>query len=421
MTASGNAARPAIAFGATVILVGTLGLAYIVSQFLRNSIGVIAPDLAAELSLSASQIGLLSSTFFFAFAGAQIPLGLALDRYGPKICMVVCAGIAACGAVFFAMATTPFGLIAARILMGIGSCCYFMAPLTLYARRYPPERFATFVGVQYGLGTLGTLFATAPLALSVAAIGWRTTFIVVALGMIVAGALVALVVREDAAPDTDKGETFRQSISGMMQAMRTRSVGALFFMHVMTYSSFLLVVALWGGPYLTHVYGYGLTARGNVLFIAVVAQIAGSVMWGWADQWFGGYKQPVLLGAGLTILALAAVAFFGILPEVAVIAWFAAIGFFTAYVSVLIAHGKSLFPPALVGRGITILNIGTMGGAFLTQTLSGFMIDLFPTRDGAYALEAYRLVFGLQAFFLLLACVGYLRARDPRAQTQTPQ
>ena len=57
-------------------------------------------------------------------------------------------------------------LIAARVLMGIGSCCYFMAPLTLYARRYPPERFATFVGVQYGLGTLGTLFATAPLALS---------------------------------------------------------------------------------------------------------------------------------------------------------------------------------------------------------------------------------------------------------------
>jgi MFS family permease len=206
-----------------------------------------------------------------------------------------------------------------------------------------------------------------------------------------------------------------------MQAMRARSVAPLFFMHLMTYSSFLLVVALWGGPYLTHVYGYGLTARGNVLFVAVVAQIAGSVIWGWADQWFGGYKQPVLLGAGLTILALAAVAFFGILPEAAVIAWFTAIGFFTAYVSVLIAHGKSLFPPALVGRGITILNMGTMGGAFLTQTLSGFVIDLFPTRDGAYALDAYRLVFALQAVFLLLACAGYLRARDPRALTQTPQ
>src|SRR5438105_14116785 len=118
-----------------VPLVGALAAIYLVSQFLRNSVGVIAPDLASEIGLSAGEIGLLSSAFFFAFAAAQLPLGIAIDRYGPQRCMLVCAGIALTGTIEFARAATPTGLIAARILMGLGSSCYLMAPLALYARR----------------------------------------------------------------------------------------------------------------------------------------------------------------------------------------------------------------------------------------------------------------------------------------------
>lgn len=87
-----------MATGTVVLVVGTLGGAYMVSQALRNSIGVIAPNLAAELALSAAEIGLLSSAFFVAFAAAQVPLGVCLDRFGPKACMLVCSGIAVIGA-----------------------------------------------------------------------------------------------------------------------------------------------------------------------------------------------------------------------------------------------------------------------------------------------------------------------------------
>ena len=90
-----------------VVLVTALAAIYLVSQFLRNSVGVIAPDLAAEIGLNAGEIGLLSSAFFFSFAAAQIPLGVALDRYGPRRCMLVCAAIAFLGTLAFALATTP--------------------------------------------------------------------------------------------------------------------------------------------------------------------------------------------------------------------------------------------------------------------------------------------------------------------------
>src|SRR5215210_1350236 len=103
-------AGPSIPRGA-VTLVGALAAIYLVSQFLRNSVGVIAPDLASEIGLSAGEIGLLSSAFFFAFAAAQLPLGIAIDRHGPKRCMLVCAVVALIGTVEFALATTPAGLI----------------------------------------------------------------------------------------------------------------------------------------------------------------------------------------------------------------------------------------------------------------------------------------------------------------------
>ncbi|HKY86584.1 MAG TPA: MFS transporter [Pseudorhodoplanes sp.] len=416
MTMPGAAVkRPAIPLRATVILVATLGGIYVVSQFFRNSIGVIAPDLARELTMSAAEIGVLSSAFFFSFAAAQIPLGIGLDRYGPKICMLVCAGIVAAGAVLFSVGTSPGMLIAARVLMGVGCCCYLMAPLALYAKRYSPEKFGTLVGVQLGVGTLGTLFATAPLAWSVASIGWRASFLAVAGLTVFAGVMVSIVVREDKTTEAHgvHHETLRESIAGLAQAFRVRSMGQLFFCHLAAYSSFVLVVGLWGGPYLTHIYGFSLTERGDMLFAAVMGQIVAVFLFGPTDRIFRGYKIPVLTGALLTVLTLGVVAFVGVLPAGWILPWFIAIGAVTAYTPVMIAHGKSLFPPHLVGRGMTIFNMATMGGAFLSQTVTGFVINQFPIENGAYALDAYRAVFGLQALFVLAACIPYLFAHDP--------
>jgi MFS family permease len=408
-------ARPlSLATRETVLLVVALGGIYIVSQFLRNSVGVIAPNLASELGLSASEIGLLASVFFFSFAAAQIPLGVALDRYGPRNCMLVCAAIAILGTLMFALAVSPVWLIAARVLMGLGSSCYLMAPLALYAKRYPPDRFATLVGLQIGLGTLGTLLATAPFAFAVELIGWRMSFVAIAVFVLVAAVLVAVVVREQ--PDDRPGtrETLPDSLRGTLEATRVPSFWPVFAMQCAGYSSFVIVVGLWGGPYLTHIYGFSLTERGNMLFVAVMAQVVGSFLWGTSDRLFGSYKIPVLTAQLLTAGAMGLAAWIGVFPPLILFFWFIAIGFSTAVLSVLIAHGKSLFPPQIVGRGITLMNIGTMGGVFVSQTITGFIIDLFPLTSDGYALNAYRAVFAFQVGVILLASLAYWFSSDPR-------
>ena len=396
-------------------LIASLIAMYMISQFLRNSIGVIAPDLASELALSAVEIGLLSSSFFFAFAAVQLPLGVAIDRFGPKTCLLVCAAITVVGAVGFATATSPTALIVARVLLGIGSCASFMAPLAIYARRFPPQRFATLTGLQLGIGSIGTLLATAPLAFATATIGWRGTFAAVGIIACAAGVLIWLVVtdRPDTAAEAPHADSLADSIAGVRDVFRAPSVGRLFIIHLAGYASFAMVVGLWGGPYLTHIYGYDLQARGDLLFVAAVTQIVGSLIWGPMDRVFGSHKAPVLVGAGLSGIALAVLAVAGTLGPALLFVWFAAFGFVCAYSPVMVAHGKSLFPPHLVGRGMTVLNVGTIGGVFLAQTLSGVVIELFPAQGGAYPLAAYQAVFGIQAVLMLAACVAYAGAHDP--------
>jgi MFS family permease len=189
-------------------------------------------------------------------------------------------------------------------------------------------------------------------------------------------------------------------------------------MHIVTHASFVLFVGLWGGPYLTHVYGYGLKERGALLLIPALTQIIGLFVFGFADRVFGAYRPPVIIGAVSSAVCFGVLAGVGTLPPIALSVWLALFGLCVAYTSLMIAHGKSLFPPHLVGRGMTLLNMGSMGGAFAVQFASGFVIDLFPATAGVYPLDAYRTVFALQGLVLLAAVIVYRRSRDPLAEAR---
>ncbi len=417
MTTRNDGAPPrAMSLLATTALavMTTLGALYIVSQFLRNSVGVIAPNLVAEIALTPMELGVVSSIYFFVFAATQLPLGVALDRFGPKFCMMVSGGFTVAGCVLFAVAHSAGALIAARALLGFGTASFLMAPAALYARWFGPRRFSTVTGIHLGVGSLGAIFATAPLAFATSAFGWRETFLGVAAVTAGIGLLMWLIVSDDPPghKTEPRHETMGQSIAGIWDVIRTPSIGRIFLVQMTSYPSFLLVVGLWGGPYLTHIYGYDLKGRGEILFLAALMQVLGAFFWGPSDRFFGRYKLPILIGTATSFISLVLLATLGRLPTGLLLFVFALIGFSTGMTSVVMAHGRSLVPSHLLGRTITLLNIGTMGGGFLVQFVSGAVIDLFPSDAGAYPLEAYRLVFGLQAGLVLVGGIAYFGSRD---------
>ena len=400
----------------TIAVVATLCGLYTMSQFLRNSVGVIAPELAGEIQLSAAEIGFLSSVYFLMFGLAQIPLGIALDRFGPKPCLLASVVIAVAGCVVFAFAHGAIGLVLGRAMLGLGTASFLMAPLALYARWFPPAQFSTITGLQLGVGTLGSLIATAPLAFATSAVGWRVTFFGIGVITLGFGALVWLIVR-DPSPQTRNAErhaSLRDDFAGLLEVIRTPSIGRLFLLQLTNYPSYLLVIGLWGGPYLTHVYGFDLQGRGDLLFFPALAQVIGSLFWGPMDRVFGRYKPPVLIAVAGTLTSLVLLAAIGNPPVPVLVVLLAVLGFSTGLSSLVMAQGKALLPPHLIGRGFTFLNIGTMGGGFVVQFVSGAVIDLFPAPDGVYPLAAYQLVFALQAAVLLAAATVYFGTRDSR-------
>jgi MFS family permease len=405
-----------------VVLFATLCAVYLFSQFLRNSVGVIAPDIAADLALSPEALGVLSSVFFLSFAAVQVPLGVAIDRFGPRRCMLASIGLAVAGCVLFALSDSLLGLTAARVLMGLGCSSFFMAPLTIYTRWFRPEQFSTLTGVQLGIGTLGTLLATAPLAYSTALIGWRETFLVVAGATTVIGILAALVVRDEPPGRRREFEpptSLRECVKGLAEVVRVPGFVPIFAMQFTSYSSFVSVLGLWGGPYLADVLDLDLSARGNVLLVMAAASIAGLFAWGPMDRVFGARKPMVELGVLTTAALLVVLGLAGDRSIAVAVVVLAALGLSSGYVSVLTAHGRALFTQDQVGRGMATINVGTIGGVFVMQMLTGAIIGSFESLGdvGERAVRpfvAYQAAFWLLALSLVAAWLVYRRAPDPR-------
>ncbi|MDB5569551.1 MAG: arabinose transporter permease [Hyphomicrobiales bacterium] len=401
------------------VLVGVLATAYMISQFFRNSIGVIGPDLAREFDLDATALSLLASIFFLSFAAVQIPLGVAIDRFGPRAAMLATALVMLGGTFYFAMARGFGDLVAARFIIGLGCSSFLMAPLAIYSMRFDPRKFSGIIAIHVGGGNVGSLAATAPLAFGAATIGWRNSFLIVFAVALVATLLVYVLVKESAAARRDRDarrESASQLFSGVLSAVRIRSFWTIFLMQMATYPAFAAILGLWSGPWLAHVYDMPVEARGNTLLAMVGAQMAGLMVWGSTDRFFGSYKIPVIIGSclGAGLLGVGALV---ALPLWAVTPYLMAFGFVFGFSPLLTAHGKSLFPERLMGRGLSLMNIAGIGGVFLQQMLTGALIAYFPAElvDGArvYPPEAYRAVFGFLGLELCLALLLYVRVRDP--------
>ena len=396
-------------------VIASLVALYTISQFLRNSTGVIGPDIARDLAVGPEALGMLSSAFFLSFAAAQLPVGAVIDRYGPKQALMGSLLLAVAGAALFGAADTLAGLVLARVLMGLGCSTFYVAPLALYARSFAPAQFSRLVGLQIGIGNLGALVATAPLAYGAAALGWQANFWIAAAVALLLGAVVARVVPKQAGVGSGSPVSVKQNLAGFGEVLRTPGVWPLFAMNFSTYSVFVAIPGLWGGPLLADLHGLGVEARGRVLLLMAASYIVAALVWGSAGGRFRTRKWPVGCSAALSIVILLALAVTAgrSLPGMTIL--LALLGVTTAYMPLIVAHGKELFPARLTGRGISALNLANMGGVFVLQLGTGFVIGAFDRGAAELpSVDAYRAMLVSLALVLALALACYSRAPETR-------
>lgn len=404
-------ATPAPAYGiARLVAIVFLPFAtgYFMSYVFRSINAVIAPQLSAEVGLTAGDLGFLTSTYFLTFAAFQFPLGILLDRYGPRRVQTVLLLVAASGAVVFGFAHDITMMSIGRAMIGMGVAGSLMSSFKAFTIWFPVRLWPILNGFMLGVGGLGAMSVTTPLEVSLHYMDWREIFFVLSAVTAVASILIFIAVPEMArdVQTTSLGIQLKELGQIYSDPLLWRILPLL----ITTFAANLSIQGLWAGPWLSDVAGFGRDGVAFYLMVLAGALAGGSVLIGMLASGLARIGVPLLV-----TLAFGALLFAGfqavIVLELAPQALWPWIGFGLLANIVMLAYPvmSSHFPPHQTGRVATGMNLFLFGGVFLTQFLMGKIIDLWPPiASGGYDPAAYFAAFGLILGLQLVAFIWFL-------------
>jgi predicted MFS family arabinose efflux permease len=372
--------RRSAAIVATVFLPFAAG--YFLSYVFRTVNAVIAEDLAASIGVGAGSLGLLTAAFLMAFAAAQIPIGILLDRFGPRRVDGFLLLFAAAGCLVFAMGDDLLDLALGRALIGLGVSACLMAAVKAHAEWWPPEKLPVVNGAYLAAGGLGAIFATTPVAALLSVTDWRTLFTGLAVLSLAASLLVLMVVPEAPGAVRESG-SLRAQIQGVGQVFRDPLFRRVAPASTMVQAGILAYAGLWAGPFIRDVGGFDRAGTALHLQNLAAAMVAGYLLNGWAAGRLARAGITTMTFAGTT-MAVTVVVQTAIVADVwpggSLVLWtlfgFAASGSALAYA--ILSQG---FPPSMAGRASTSLNLLMFATAFLLQTGIGMIVGLFPAPE----------------------------------------
>lgn len=364
---------------------------YFLSYVFRSVNAAIAPRLISDLGLMPADLGLLASAYFLSFAGFQVPLGILLDRHGPRLVQALLLVLAAAGSVLFALATTREGLIAARLLIGLGVSACLMASFKAFVLWFPRDRLPLANGVVMAAGGLGALTATAPADLLADALGWRALFFGLAGLALAISLLVLLMVPQPPSPAPDAGQDagsepdappraagWGAALAGLGRVLTARPFRQIAPLAVASQATMLALQTLWAGPWLTDVAGLSPTAAASVLFWVAAAMVAGFLGLGSLAERLGrrGLSTARVATAGAVVFMAVQG---GLLLQPAtpglVVGLWVAFGFFGTTGILFYASLSQSFPAGLAGRVNTAINLLVFIAAFAVQWGIGAVIE----------------------------------------------
>jgi sugar phosphate permease len=376
--------------------------AYFLSYLYRSINAIISPDLVSEFGLSAADLGLLTAAYFLAFAAFQIPVGLLLDRFGPRRTNATLLLFAGSGALLFSSAEGLGGLIAGRALIGFGVAAGLMSSIKVFTLWFPLPRLAAMNGWILFAGGLGALCATAPVEALLQLTDWRGVFRIAGFATFAAALAVFFIVPERAT--AGRHESLAQQLSGVGQVFASPLFWRLAAASTLFQSMNMAVQSLWAGPWLADVAGFGRAAVALHLLALGAATMFGFLFWGTAAARLaqrGVSTLSVFMAGAVAFLAVQLLLVFGVTTGALAIwiGW----GFFGTASSLAFAIISQSFPMALTGRANTALNLLVFLTAFGIQWGFGVIVNLWPADGGGYRPGGYQAAF---AVFLALQCGG---------------
>ena len=413
-------AKPVYVLVLTVLM--PFGIGYYMSYLFRTVNAIISPQLVADVGLTPSALGFMTAAYFMTFAAVQLPLGIVLDKYGPRKVQAALLMVAAAGAALFAFGTDAATLIVGRGLIGLGVSACLMASLKANVLWFPKEKIPLVNGVIFAFGTIGALSTTVPLELLIQTVDWRTVFWWLTGISIVSGLLIFFVVpeRPQAAVETAPGQSaFRAQIDDLKLVYGSAYFWRLSFMVFLHNGVFLSYQALWAAPWLRDVAGLDRSGVADAMFMFNIGMFVGVLSIGLVAERLQKLGVPTIvpavagIGLSLVVQILFAAAWTDH-PAILCLLF----GYFGSSSTLAYAVLNQKFPQKLTGRVNTAQNMLTFIAAFTTQWLVGIIIGLYPSPgEGLYSADGHQ-----TALIVLIAIelAGFIYFLWPRHTPDPP-
>jgi len=355
-------------------------ISYLLAYASRTANAVAGEPISADLGLTPADLGFLTSVYLAGFALSQMPLGVLMDRYGPRRVEAAVLMVAALGCAGFALASTFTELVAGRILMGVGASMTLMAPLTAFRKWFTPERLPTVIGLQMLFGAAGTAVAGRPAEAILAMTSWRMLFAMFAVLFFLAALSLLFVVPAKREPS--HGQTFGQMTRDLLAIVRSRAMWRIAPLSAATQTGFIAVVGLWTGPWLREVAELDPPTAATWLSVTAIGLMVGFLGFGVLASYAARSGRSLqLFVAGSLVYSVVLLGIIVLPPAIATPLWIpfamlSAAGILTFYIVV------NDFDEASAGRVNTTLNCFLFIVAFLVQWLFGVVLGFFPAADG---------------------------------------
>lgn len=403
MTIESNSNEQDLTFRLIVTVWLPFACGYFLSYGFRNVNAIIWPDLVKDLGVDPNRLGLLTSAYFLAFALFQVPLGLLLDRHGPRKVNAALLLIAALGAAMFGSGHSIEDLVFARALIGLGVSACLMASIKAIVEWFPRSRLATMNGWLLAAGGAGAMTASAPVEAALRFTDWRGLFFVIAAITVGVAALIFFMVPER----RDRGA--KESAAELIAGLRSVFANAMFWrvslLFAFTLGTFMSVQGLWAAPWLRDVAGYSRVETGRILLWLALSMTIGFASVGYLADGLARRGVPAMTvlkaGTGIFIATFALIASGVTNMTLAIWLVYGFCGTSSVLVYSMLAKA---FPPHLTGRVSTAANLLVFLFAFAAQWGMGAIIALWPSQGGAYPARAYGVAFAIP---LALQCLAF--------------
>jgi len=388
---------------------------FYLSYLFRTINALISSQLTSDLALGAADLGLLTSVYFLTFAAAQVPIGVLLDRYGPRRVQSALLLIAAAGAALFGRSQGFIPLIIARAMIGLGVASAMTAGLKAIVLWFPRERVALINGYMIMLGAMGAVTATAPAERLLDWIGWRGLFELLATATAISALLIYFIVPEPVSVESSPKTSGTLGLKAIYTDSRFWKLAPL---SATCAGSAWALQGLWAAPWLTDVEGLERASVITDLFVMAIALSVGALLLGTvADRMRRrGVAPQGLLAVAATLLIAAQLALILRLPLPPLLPWsiVALLGSGTVLSYAILAE---YFPKEAAGRANGALNVLHFGWAFIVQYATGIVLEYWPSHDGHHPAIAFQIAFSFSIAFQVAALTWFewtqLRALGP--------